>query len=116
MNFKELFICVAFSFFLMVLFILINLPYYRITYGDKAIRIVMRTILLNSLAIVISWIPVVHFWPEFSLRILLPFICTIGGLGCVGSRFIYHEIVPETLAKSILETVERNAKEKKSAS
>jgi hypothetical protein len=114
MHYKQFFICVAFSFILMVLFVLINLPYYRITYGDKAIRIILRTILLNTLAIIIAWIPVVYFWPDFSFRILLPFICAIGGLGCVGSRFIYHEIVPETLAKSIIEIVERNVKEKKS--
>jgi hypothetical protein len=113
MNYQHLIICIGFSVVLMVLFVLINFPYYKLTYGEKTNKTVIRTVLLNSLAIIISWLPVMYFWPEFSYTILLPFVCVVAGLGCVGSRFIYHEIIPETLAKSIIEIVERKSKENK---
>jgi hypothetical protein len=35
----------------------------------------------------------------------------IGALGCVGSRFLYHEIIPEELAKKLLELIQEKAKE-----
>ncbi|MCU7495490.1 MAG: hypothetical protein HF314_17840 [Ignavibacteria bacterium] len=109
MDVKTYLICVAFTVALMVLFVFINFPYYRITYGSRAGRIAIRTILLNTLAIFIGWAPVVYFWAEFSLKYLLPFACTLGALGCVGSRFLYTEIIPEELAKTMLEIIERRA-------
>lgn len=109
MDLRIYLICVAFTVALMVLFVFINFPYYRITYGSKAGRIATRTIFLNTLAIFIGWAPVVYFWPEFSLKYLLPFACTLGALGCVGSRFLYTEIIPEELAKTMLEIIERRA-------
>ncbi|MCU7500477.1 MAG: hypothetical protein HF300_13505 [Ignavibacteria bacterium] len=102
-------ICVAFTTALMVLFVFINFPYYKITYGIRAGKIAIRTVFLNTLAIFIGWAPVVYFWPEFSLKYLLPFACTLGALGCVGSRFLYTEIIPEELAKTMLEIIERKA-------
>ncbi|MGE5681340.1 MAG: hypothetical protein ACM34K_10725 [Bacillota bacterium] len=109
MDIKTYLICAAFTAALMVLFVFINFPYYKITYGAKAKKIVVRTILLNTLAILIGWAPVVYFWAEFSLKYLLPFACTLGALGCVGSRFLYTEIIPEELAKTILEIIERRS-------
>jgi hypothetical protein len=106
-NFKTFFLCISFSIALMVLFVLINSSYYKLCYGSQARRIITRTILLNTLAIVIAWLPVVYFWQEFSMKILLPFACIVGGLGCVGSRFLYHEIVPEELAKKLVEMIEK---------
>ena len=91
----------------MVLFVSINASYYRLCYGEKARKIIVRTLILNTIAIVIAWIPVVYFWQEFSMKILLPFACIVGGLGCVGSRFLYHEIVPEELAKKLIEMMEK---------
>ncbi|MDG5816071.1 hypothetical protein QA601_13340 [Chitinispirillales bacterium ANBcel5] len=105
-------ICVSVSIVLMVLFVFINHPYYKLTYGQKASRIITRTLLLNSAALLIGWAPVVHFWPTFSLRYLLPFASIIGALGCVGSRFIYHELIPEELARRLLELVEEKSKER----
>jgi hypothetical protein len=112
MDFKTFFICVFFSLLLMALFVFINIPYYKVTHGEKAMRIALRAIMLNSAAIVIGWSPVVFLWPQFSYKFLLPFVCALGALGCVGSRFIYHEIIPESLAQSLIEIVERKAKEK----
>ena len=112
MHVKTLSICILFSLLLMILFVLINYPYYKITHGDNVRRILARTILLNSIAIIVGWLPAVYFWPEFSLKFLLPFTCAVAAFACVGSRFIYQEIVPENLAKSIIEIIERNAKEK----
>ena len=105
-------ICVSVSVALMLLFLMINFPYYRLTYGKRASRIVFRTFLLNSAAIVLGWAPVVYFWPVFSLRYLLPFASIIGALGCVGSRFIYHELIPEELARSLLDLLESRFREK----
>ncbi|MCU7491822.1 MAG: hypothetical protein HF312_19720 [Ignavibacteria bacterium] len=102
-------ICVAFTTALMVLFVFINFPYYKITYGIRAGKIAIRTVFLNTLAIFIGWAPVVYFWPEFSLKYLLPFACTLGALGCVGSRFLYTKIIPEELAKTMLEIIERKS-------
>ncbi|MGE5402218.1 MAG: hypothetical protein ACM3S2_17605 [Ignavibacteriales bacterium] len=107
MDIKTYLICVAFTVVLMILFVFINFPYYKITYGTRARRIVTRTIFLNALAILIGWAPVVYFWPEFSLKYLLPFACTLGALGCVGSRFLYTEIIPDELAKTMIELIER---------
>jgi hypothetical protein len=103
-------ICSGITIVLMVLFVFINFPYYRMTYGERAHSIVLRTILLNATAILIAWGPMVYFWPTFSLKYMLPFACVLGALGCVGSRFIYHEIVPEELAKKMIEIVERQEK------
>jgi hypothetical protein len=107
MNWPTFLTCVLFSIALMVLFILINYPYYKMSYGPRAPIIIRRTILLNSLAIAIGWGPTVYFWPDFSRRYLLPAACIIGSLGCVSSRFIYHEIVPEELGRTLLELLER---------
>jgi hypothetical protein len=49
----------------------------------------------------------------FSKKFLMPFACVIGALGCVGSRFIYHEIIPDELAKRIIEVIERRKSEEK---
>ncbi|MGE5350602.1 MAG: hypothetical protein ACM3P0_00865 [Acidobacteriota bacterium] len=111
MEIKTYLICVAFTVALMVLFVLINFPYYKITYGSRAGKIAIRTVSLNTLAILIGWAPVVYFWPEFSLKYLLPFACTLGALGCVGSRFLYTEIIPEELAKTMIEIIERRTQE-----
>ncbi|MFW5774889.1 MAG: hypothetical protein ACOCW2_01250 [Chitinivibrionales bacterium] len=100
-------ICVLFSTALMILFVLINIPYYRMCYGQKTTSIVMRTIGLNFLAILLGWFPVIYLWPQFSRQILLPLAGIVGALGCVGSRFIYHEIIPEELAKRLIELVEQ---------
>src|ERR1700737_3364462 len=107
MNLKVFSICVIFSVALMILFILINYPYYDMSYGAKAKGIILRTLSLNIMAIAIGWIPVVYFWPGFSQKYLLPAACAVGALGCVGSRFIYHEIVPEELGKTLLQLLER---------
>ena len=108
---KVFLLCTAVSIVLMVLFVLINYPYYKITYGEKANSIIVRTLGLNSAAIFIGWAPVVYFWPGFSLKYLLPFASIIGALGCVGSRFIYHELIPEELARKLLEMVEKRSGE-----
>ncbi|MGE5445073.1 MAG: hypothetical protein ACM3SR_10810 [Ignavibacteriales bacterium] len=113
MNLKVFSICVIFSVALMVLFILINYAYYKMSYGAKAKGIILRTVLLNILAICIGWTPVVYFWPAFSIKYMLPAACVIGALGCVGSRFIYHEIVPEELGKTLLQLLERRRSEEK---
>lgn len=112
MDIKTYLTCVAFTVALMILFVFINFPYYKITYGTKSRQIVLRTIILNTLAILIGWAPVVYFWAEFSLKYLLPFACTLGALGCVGSRFLYTEIIPEELAKTIIEIIERRSSSK----
>lgn len=114
MDLRTYLLCILFSIILMVLFVLINYPYYKNSYGIRTNGIILRTVLLNCMAILIGWAPVVHFWPEFSLKFLLPFTCIIGALGCVGSRFIYHEIVPEELAKRLIEIIEKKAVEKDS--
>lgn len=95
----------------MVLFVLINYPYYKMSYGERAFRIVIRTILLNTLAILIGWGPVVFFWPEVSLKYLLPLASIIGALGCVGSRFIYPEIVPKELAKTLMQFLDKKRRD-----
>jgi hypothetical protein len=112
LNFKTFFVCISFSIALMVLFVLINSSYYKLCYGAKARTIITRTILLNTLAIVIAWLPMVYFWQEFSMKILLPVACIVGGLGCVGSRFLYHEIVPDELAKKLVEFMEKRVETK----
>ncbi len=103
---------VSFSTALMVLFVFINYPYYKLSHGDKAQQIVIRTILLNSLAILIGWGPAVYFWPNASQKFLLPAAAILGALGCVGSRFIYPEIVPRELAKAMIELMERKIQER----
>jgi CDP-diglyceride synthetase len=113
MDLKVFSTCVAFSVALMILFILINYPYYKMSYGAKARGVILRTVLLNILAICIGWTPVVYFWPDFSKSYLLPAACVVGALGCVGSRFIYHEIVPEELGKTLLQLLERKRNEQK---
>jgi hypothetical protein len=105
-------LCVIFSEALMILFIMINYPYYKISYGEKAGRIVGRTILLNSLAIIIGWGPAVYFWPDFSQKFLLPAACILGALGCVASRFIYQEIIPKELAETIIQIIKNKEREK----
>jgi len=110
LNVKVYLLCIGFSIVLMVLFILINYPYYQTSYGKRTKEIVLRTVVLNSLAIFVGWAPVVYLWPTFSYKFLLPFTCILGALGCVGSRFIYHEIVPEELAKRLIELIEQNNK------
>jgi hypothetical protein len=114
-HFKIYFICTLFSAALMALFVFINLPYYKSCYGGKTTPIVLRTLLLNTAAICIGWAPVVYLWPSFSLKFLLPFACILGALGCVGSRFIYNEILPEELARRLIELIEQktNGTEKK---
>lgn len=91
----------------MILFVLINYPYYKMIYGSRARAIIQRTILLNALAICIGWIPVVKFWPEFSSKFLLSAAGIIGALACASSRFIYREVIPEELGKTLLELLER---------
>lgn len=109
MDYQIYFYCIALSIVLMILFVLINFPYYRISYGAQSKSIVFRTVLLNSLAIVIGWGPVVAFWPDVSLKVLFPVTGIVGALGCVGSRFIYTEIIPRELAESMIEIIERKA-------
>jgi hypothetical protein len=99
----------------MSLFILINYPYYSITYGKNTNKIIVRTFLLNSVAILIGWFPVVFYWPNFSQKFLLPAICVIGALGCVGSRFLYQELIPEELAKVLIEYIDKNHPKEKSS-
>jgi len=100
-------ICVGLSFVLMFLFVLINYPYYKITYGDLAIKIAIRAISLNLLAIAVGWGPLVYFWPKAALTVILPAGCVIGAIACVGSRFVYTEIVPEALVKAMVENIEK---------
>ena len=107
MDFQVFLICVSFSIVLMLLFVLINYPYYSLSYGSRSRSIILRTVLLNTAAIAVGWIPAVNFWPDFSKTVLLPAVCAIGTLSCVGSRFIYHEIVPEELGKTLLRIIER---------
>lgn len=104
------FICIVITSALMILFVFINYPYYKMSHGEKAKRIVIRTIALNFVAILIGWGPVVFFWPMASLRYLLPLASIVGALGCVGSRFIYPEIVPKELAKTLVKLLEEKAK------
>jgi hypothetical protein len=113
MDFKIYLECVAFSVGLMVLFVLINFPYYKMSYGEKTKQTVIRTIILNFIAILIGWGPVVYFWANFSLKFLLPTTCILGALGCVGSRFIYHEIIPKELAKTMIELLDRKMREER---
>ncbi|MBI4911267.1 MAG: hypothetical protein HY823_00880 [Acidobacteria bacterium] len=103
--------CFAFSEALMVLFVLVNYPYYKICYGSRIRSVLVRTVFLNSLAILVGWAPVVYFWPGFSQKYLLPLACVVGALGCVGSRFIYQEIIPEALAGRLVEFMERRSRE-----
>jgi hypothetical protein len=111
MDIKVYSICVFFTEALMILFVFINFPYYKISYGRKAKKIMTRTIVLNTLALLIGWGPAVYFWPEFSQKYLLPAACILGALGCVGSRFIYQEIIPDELAETIIDLIERKKKE-----
>ncbi|MBM3241524.1 hypothetical protein FJZ31_35020 [Candidatus Poribacteria bacterium] len=111
MNFKVYLECVAFSVGLMALFVLINFPYYKMSYGEKTKQTILRTIILNCVAILIGWGPVVYYWSNFSLKFLLPAACILGALGCVGSRFIYHEILPKELAETMIELLERKIRE-----
>ncbi len=104
-------VCSGLSIILMVLFVLINLPYYQTIYGNKTRKIVLRTIILNCLAIFVGWLPVVYLWPEFSKKFLLPSAGILGALGSVGSRFIYQQIVPDELAKKIAEIIARKTDE-----
>ncbi len=116
MDLSSYFICILPSIALMVLFVFINLSYYQIMYGKKIKAFLIRTIFLNTLAILIGWFPVVYFWADFSVKYLLPGSCIFGALGCVGSRFIYSEVVPaqlaEQVAKLIREKVEKESEEK----
>lgn len=116
MDLNSYFICILPSIALMVLFVFINLSYYQIMYGKKIKAFLIRTIFLNTLAILIGWFPVVYFWADFSVKYLLSGSCIFGALGCVGSRFIYSEVVPaqlaEQVAKLIREKVEKENKEK----
>jgi hypothetical protein len=105
-------VCVGLSVVLMCLFVLINYPYYKITYGSQSIHIVTRAIFLNILAIAVGWGPVVYFWPEAALTVILPAGCVIGAFACVGSRFVYTEIVPEALVKAIVENIEKKVANK----
>jgi len=78
-------------------------------YGKKIKVFLIRTISLNILAILIGWFPVVFFWPELSLKYLMPASCVFGAIACVGSRFIYSEIIPDQLAEQILKIIKEKA-------
>ncbi len=71
MNFKAYFVCIGPSTVLMILFVFVNSSYYQIMYGGKARNFLIRTISLNTLAILIGWFPVLHFWPDFSVKYLM---------------------------------------------
>lgn len=75
-------------------------------YGGKARNFLIRTISLNTLAILIGWFPVLYFWPDFSVKYLMTTSCVFSALACVGSRFIYSEIVPEQLAEQIVKLIQ----------
>ncbi|KMQ50146.1 hypothetical protein CHISP_2916 [Chitinispirillum alkaliphilum] len=100
-------ICCLFSIVLMVLFVLVNYNYYQNISGGQVKKTLIRTIALNTVAIMVGWGPVAYLWPRFSLTVLLPVIGVVGALGCVGSRFIYPEIVPEALAQKLTEYIEK---------
>ncbi|UCH85038.1 MAG: hypothetical protein JSW50_04940 [Candidatus Latescibacterota bacterium] len=110
MDIKLFFLCFGVSTVLMLIFVAINYPYYRMAYGDRTKAILTRTILLNTLAIAIGWAPVVVLWPEFSKKFALPCASALGAIGGVGSRFIYPEIVPEELAKALVKLIERESR------
>jgi len=105
-------VCVGLSAVLMCLFVLINYPYYKITYGSQSIPIVIRAIILNIVAIAVGWSPTVYFWPNAALTVILPAGCVIGAFACVGSRFVYTEIVPEALVKAIVDKIEKDVAKK----
>ena len=109
MNFKAYFVCIGPSIVLMILFVFINISYYQIMYGVKTRDFLIRTISLNILAILVGWFPVLYFWPDFSVKYLMPTSCVFGALACVGSRFIYSEIVPEQLAEQIVKLIRDKA-------
>ena len=108
-NFRVYAICSFFSIVLMILFVFINYPYYKSISGGQTKITILKTLLLNATAILIAWGPVVYLWSDFSIKFLLPFACIIGAFGCIGSRFIYPEIVPDALAKKIIEYIEKQS-------
>ncbi len=114
---KSYLICSLFSIVLMILFVFVNYTYYKNISGNRVTKTLVRTISINTVAILIGWGPVTYLWPKFSITILLPFVCLIGAIGCVGSRFVYPEIVPEALAQKITEHIEAKlvSKEKREA-
>ena len=110
MDIKLFLLCFGVSTVLMLIFVAINYPYYRMAYGDRTKVILTRTILLNTLAIAIGWAPLVVLWPEFSKKIALPLASALGALGGVGSRFIYPEIIPEELARTLVQLIEQQSR------
>lgn len=109
--YKTFIICFSPSFLLMLIFVLVNLPYYKRVYGSKLVSNLIRTILLNTVAIIIGWFPVVYLWSKFSIQFLLPASCIFGAIAVVGSRFIYHEFVPENLVKELLIELKKESSE-----
>ena len=109
MNLRAYCVCIGPSIVLMILFVFINISYYQIMYGVKTRNFLTRTISLNTLAILIGWFPVLYFWPDFSVKYLMPTSYVFGALACVGSRFIYSEIVPEQLAEQIVKLIREKA-------
>ena len=110
MNITLFLLCFGVSTVLMLIFVAINYHYYSMAYGDRTRAIVTRTVLLNTLAIAVGWAPLVVLWPEFSKNYVLPFASALGALGGVGSRFIYPEIIPEELAKTLVRLIERESR------
>ncbi|MEJ2719631.1 MAG: hypothetical protein P8181_00640 [bacterium] len=110
MDVNRFLLCFSVSTLLMLIFVAINYQYYRMAYGDRTRAIVTRTILLNTLAIAIGWAPLVALWPEFSKKFALPAASALGAIGCVGSRFIYPQIVPEELARSVVQLIEKEVR------
>jgi hypothetical protein len=106
---KLFLLCFGVSTVLMLIFVAINYPYYKMVYGVRTKSILTRTVLLNTLAIAIGWAPLVVLWPEFSRKYALPCAAALGAIGGVGSRFVYPEIVPDELAKALVRLMEREA-------
>ena len=107
---KLFFLCFGVSTVLILIFVAINYPYYRMAYGARTRGILTRTVLLNMLAIAIGWAPLVVLWPEFAMKYALPCAAALGAIGGVGSRFIYPEIVPDELAKALVRLIERESR------
>ena len=112
MNVGLFLLCFGVSTALMLIFVAINYPYYQMSYGDRTKAILTRTVLLNTLAIAIGWAPMVILWPEFSKKFVLPAASILGALGGLGSRFIYPEIIPQALAKTLVRLMEEKSRDR----
>tara|TARA_B100000315_G_C14329418_1_gene474576 strand:- start:215 stop:565 length:351 start_codon:yes stop_codon:yes gene_type:complete len=109
---KSYLICIGPSIALMMLFVSVNISYYQVMYGKKMYRYLARTVLLNTLAILIGWFPMVLFWTELAVKTVMPISCIFGAIACVGSRFIYTEIIPSQLAEQIVKLIKRDIEKK----